>query len=110
MLIPLPLAGKHYIKGAPEYILDDGGELNQQKTIATTGGIYEVALGYAANTNEKFFYGVTLGIPIVSYMRNTYFREEDATGDTNNGFGYSELNDQVQNHWCRIERKTGNDV
>ena len=69
------------IKGRPEFVLDSGGALNQEKTIKTSGGIYEIALGYAANTNDKFYYGISLGIPIVSYTRNTYFRESDATGN-----------------------------
>ncbi len=99
--------GTTVVKGAPEYILDDGGTLNQQKTIRTTGGIYEVALGYAANTNDKFYYGFTLGIPIVSYTRNTYFREEDATGDTNNGFAYSEWNDKYKTNGVGLNLKLG---
>jgi hypothetical protein len=57
------------IKGYPEFILENGGALNQQKTIQTSGGIYEVGLGYAANTNDKFFFGLSVGIPIVSYTR-----------------------------------------
>ncbi len=47
-------SGQNTVKGAPEYIIDTGGVLNQQRTVRTTGGIYEVAFSYAANTNDKF--------------------------------------------------------
>lgn len=95
------------IKGYPEFILANGGSLNQEKTIKTTGGIYEIALGYAANTNDKFSYGLTLGIPIVSYTRNTYFMESDATGNNNNGFNYSVWNDKLTTNGVGLNGKLG---
>jgi len=95
------------IKGYPELILESGGALNQEKTIKTTGGIYEIGLGYAANTNDKFYYGFSLGIPIVSYTRNTYFRESDATDNTNNGFNYSEWNDKLTTNGAGLNAKLG---
>ena len=95
------------IKGYPEFILENGGALNQEKTVKTSGGIYEVALGYAANTNDKFYYGLTLGIPIVSYTRNTFFRESDATDSTNNGFNYSEWNGKLTTSGAGLNAKIG---
>jgi hypothetical protein len=95
------------IKGSPEFILDSGGALNQQKTIKTSGGIYEIGLGYAANTNDKFYWGISLGIPIVSYTRNTYFRESDATNNTSNGFNYSEWNDKLTTDGVGLNAKVG---
>ncbi len=95
------------IKGYPEFILDSGGALNQQRTIKTSGGIYEIGLGYAANTNDKFYWGVSLGIPIVSYTRNTYFRESGATDNTNNGFNYSEWNDKLTTDGAGVNAKVG---
>lgn len=95
------------IKGHPEFILENGGALNQQKTIKTSGGIYEIGLGYAANANDKFYYGVSLGIPIVSYTRNTYFKESDATDSANNGFNYSEWNDKLTTNGVGFNAKIG---
>ena len=95
------------IKGYPEFILENGGALNQQKTMKTSGGIYEIGLGYAANTNDKFYYGISLGIPIVSYTRNTYFSESDATDNTNNGFNYSEWNDKLTTNGAGLNGKIG---
>ncbi|TKK66014.1 aromatic hydrocarbon degradation protein [Ilyomonas limi] len=95
------------IKGYPEFILQNGGALNQEKTIKTSGGIYEIALGYAANTNDKFYWGLSIGIPIVSYTRNTFFRESDATDNTNNGFNYSEWNDKLTTNGAGLNGKIG---
>ncbi len=95
------------IKGLPEFIIDNGGILNQEKTIKTSGGIYEVALGYAANKNDKFYYGLTLGIPIVSYTRNTSFLESDGTDSADNNFGYSQWNDKLTTNGVGFNGKFG---
>ncbi len=99
--------GQTIIKGTPESILDAGGALNQTKTVKTNGGIYEVALSYAANTNDKFYYGFTLGIPIVSYRRNNFFREQSATNDATSDFAYSEWNDQLKTNGYGLNAKLG---
>ncbi len=99
--------GQSTVKGAPEYIIDAGGTLNQTKTVKTTGGIYEVALAYGANVNDKFYYGLTLGLPIVTYTRNNFFREEDGTGNTNNDFAYSEWNDKLKTNGFGLNVKLG---
>ena len=109
-LIEIPYdsaTGQYSVYGTPEVILGNGGTLNQTKTIRTTGGIYEVALSYAANTNDKFYYGITLGIPIVSYTRNSYIREEDASTSANNDFSYSEWNDKLKTNGYGINVKLG---
>ena len=95
------------VTGAPESIINAGGSLNQTKTVKTTGGIYEIALSYAANANDKFYYGLTLGLPIVSYTRNNFFREEDATGNAANGFNYSEWNDKLKTNGFGVNVKLG---
>lgn len=50
------------VKGAPEYILDKAGQALKQEMLHTTrGGIYELALGYAQNKNDKWYWGFTVG-------------------------------------------------
>ena len=94
-------------KGYPEFLLDSGIALNQEKTIKTSGGIYEIALGYGANTNDKLYWGVSLGIPIVSYTRNTFFRESDATDNPKDSFNYSEWNDKLTTNGVGLNGKIG---
>lgn len=95
------------VKGLPEFLLDKGIALDQQKTIETKGGIYEIGLGYASNMDDKLYLGASVGIPIVSYERNTTFREADISGNTNNNFAFSELNDKLTTKGAGINLKLG---
>jgi len=95
------------LKGLPEFLLANGTSLNQEKTIQTKGGIYEIAAGYAANSNDKFYWGVSLGIPIVSYDRYTYYMESDASGNKNNNFNYFTLSDQLTTRGAGVNVKAG---
>ncbi|MGI8635104.1 MAG: OmpP1/FadL family transporter, partial [Segetibacter sp.] len=95
------------IQGLPEKILEKGIGLNQEKTVTTKGGIYEVALGYAANMDDKFYVGGSLGIPIVSYNRITSFRESDPSGNTNRDFSYFQHNDTLSTKGFGINARLG---
>ncbi len=99
--------GTQVVKGLPEFLLEKGIALDQEKRIETKGGIYEIALGYAANMDDKFYIGAGLGIPIVSYDRNTFYRESDPSGDKNNNFNYFELNDHLSTKGWGINAKLG---
>ncbi len=105
--IPQDSTGGYSVYGAPELVLQNGGALNQTRTVQTTGGIYEVALSYAANTNDKFYYGFTLGIPLVTYTRDAFTREEDAAGNAAADFLYSEYNDRLKTNGWGLNLKAG---
>jgi len=95
------------IKGLPEFLLEKGIALDQQKTIQTSGGIYELALGYATNMDDRLYIGGSLGIPIVNYSRSTQFRESDPSGDQDNNFNYSEYNDYLTTKGFGLNAKLG---
>lgn len=61
---------------------------DQEQIINTSGGITELTLGIAEDFNRKFYLGASLGIPIIKMDRNSSFTESDASGDTDNDFGY----------------------
>lgn len=81
--------------------------VNQQNTIETSGGITEIALGFAATHTDRFYLGGSLGIPIVSYTRNSVFTETDATGDANNNFEHSTLTEKYTTQGVGINLKLG---
>ncbi len=87
--------GNLVIKSLPEFLLANGIALQQQKTITTGGGIYELGLGFAANKNDKIYLGGTIGIPFVNYSRKTTYRESDPTSDTSNHFSFFEHNNNL---------------
>jgi len=99
--------GDSVIKALPEFLLEKGIALNQQKTIETKGGIYELALGYAANMDDKLYIGGSLGIPIVNYQRFTRYKESDPSGDPNNNFDSFEMNDNLTTKGFGINGKLG---
>jgi hypothetical protein len=95
------------VRGLPEFLLDKGIALNQEKTIETKGGIYEIGLGYAANMKDKFYWGVTIGIPIVSYTRYSFYKESDPSGNTNNNFDNFTLSDTYSTKGAGVNLKLG---
>ncbi|HLL42794.1 MAG TPA: hypothetical protein VK369_06620 [Segetibacter sp.] len=95
------------VKALPEFLLEKGIALDQQKTIETKGGIYELALGYAANMDDRLYIGGSLGIPIVNYQRFTKYKESDPSGDQNNNFESFELNDYLTTKGFGVNGKLG---
>lgn len=65
------------------------GLLNQEHETQLSGGITEITFGVGQELdNRKFMVGGSLGIPIAKIDRNSWYRESDATGNTNNNFNY----------------------
>ena len=62
------------------------GKLLQQNDLRSSGGITEIDLSLATSRHDKWYFGGSLGIPILSYTRNQTFTESDATGNSNNDF------------------------
>jgi len=61
---------------------------NQENLVESSGGITEVNFGWGSEINKKFMAGISLGLSIVKQERRTYYRESDATGNTNNDFNF----------------------
>ena len=95
--------GTVQVVGLPEFLQTR----MQENTIDTKGGITELAFGMAANVNDKFYFGGTLGVPIVSYERTSTFTESDISGDNNNDFGYSTLAETYSSKGVGINVKLG---
>lgn len=80
------IGGSTQIVAQPQKILSAGGSLDQVYNNQTRGGITEIALSFAGNLRDKWLFGGSLGLPIVSYTRDLTFTETDATGNNNNDF------------------------
>ncbi|MES1215715.1 MAG: aromatic hydrocarbon degradation protein [Bacteroidota bacterium] len=83
------------------------GNLLQQNTIKTTGGITELAFAGAGNINDKFYYGITLGVPFLTYRRTSEFIETDATTNPDNNFDYAVYNENLKTSGVGINLKGG---
>ncbi len=101
------IGGITQVKGAPEYILDARQALHQEMIKTTKGGIYEVALGFAHNSKDKWFIGATIGIPLVNYNSNTVFKESDTSANTSNYFKQFEYTDDFTTKGMGVNVKLG---
>ncbi|MBS1511869.1 MAG: hypothetical protein JST86_13565 [Bacteroidetes bacterium] len=95
------------VKGAPEYILDAHQAIRQEMARTTTGGISEIALGLAHNYADKWFFGGTIGIPIVTYHSVTTFSEFDTSANTNNHFNQFKYTDDFKTTGAGANLKLG---
>lgn len=60
----------------------------QQNSIESSGGITEIAFGFGSEVSRKLLAGISFGLSVINYERRTYFRETDASGNTNNDFSF----------------------
>ena len=81
--------------------------LHQEKQISSKGGITEVALAYAANMDDRFYIGGSLGFPILNYERTSLITETDLSGNTNNNFNSAKYNEVYEASGFGINAKIG---
>jgi len=81
--------------------------LLQQNAIESKGGITEIALAGATNFHNKFLIGATIGIPILSYKRESTFIEADATENPGNNFDYASFSESLQTSGAGINLRVG---
>lgn len=103
----ITISGSVQVKGAPEYILDAGQALQQEMIKKTKGAISELAIGFAHNSKDKWFIGATIGIPLVDYSSNTYFKESDTSANTSNHFKQFEYTDDFKTKGTGFNAKLG---
>ena len=54
--------------------------VNKEQLVAQEGSTNEIVVSYAANYDEKFMIGATLGVPIVNFVQRKEYREVDNNG------------------------------
>ncbi len=81
--------------------------LDQERRITTKGGATEFSLGYGANMDDKVYWGISVGIPIMNYSRTSYFRESDASGDNDNDFKYASYEETMTQKGVGLNAKLG---
>lgn len=71
LLNPVPSDTTNY------YAEVQGGDVQQSKSITTSGGYNEFALSFAGNYGNRLYIGATIGIPTIRYKYNSVYTEED---------------------------------
>ena len=83
--------------------LDRVSEVSQRQTTETSGNLTEWALTFSGNFQEKLYFGVTLGIPMLDYREKSTLKEslvnpQDA--DSTYGLDFSDF---TYNHDYRVD-------
>lgn len=99
--------GTTIVKAAPEYLLDSGYALNQSYQHTTGGGVYDLSFAYGANMNDKLYWGVTIGIPIVYYKSDLIYSEEDTSSNNFNRFKSFTYHDRFTTNGVGFNLKLG---
>lgn len=99
-------SGNYNFQSRSANLLSSGGLL-QEQTLKNKGGIYEFAIGAAANINDKVMIGGTFGIPILNYERTASFTEADATPNPNNQFDFGKVDETLRTSGAGVNLKAG---
>ncbi len=79
----------------------------QERDETTRGGFHELAVGFANNMDDKLYLGGSLSIPFSIYSRDLFYKESDATNNTNNDFGFFEYKEKLKSTGVGIGLKLG---
>ncbi|RYZ19620.1 MAG: hypothetical protein EOO16_19395 [Chitinophagaceae bacterium] len=81
--------------------------LLQEQLVSNRGGIYELAIGGGGQLSKRWFFGGTVGIPILNYSRHSTFTEADATDDTSNRFDYASFEENLSTKGTGLNLRLG---
>lgn len=73
----------------------NGNSVNQEYEESDGGGLYEVSVGFASNTNDKIYLGASINVPLSFFKQDIVYSETDPTQNPDNNFAYSTF---TQNH------------
>lgn len=81
--------------------------LLQEQIVENRGGISEIAMGGAVSYNDKFMFGLSLGVPILRFERNSRYLEADASNNPNNNFDFAAVEDKLTTRGAGFNLKAG---
>ncbi|MBA4197526.1 MAG: hypothetical protein C0459_08220 [Chitinophaga sp.] len=81
--------------------------VNQVYNEDTKGGYHEIAIGFARNMQDRLYIGGSITVPIVSYSRDFYYSETDATNNPNNDFAYFKYHEVNKSNGVGVGAKLG---
>lgn len=84
-----------------------GTGLKQQQIIHSEGGISTFSIGMGGNYNDVFYMGGSINLNTLKYIRNSSFRESDATNNADNDFNYFVADDYLKTDGTGISINLG---
>lgn len=100
-------ANTNQVVTATDALLDGGTGLRQLYDRKTTGGVVEITPGFAGNTDDKWYYGGSIGVSLINYESNLNYTETDESGKTDNGFASFNYMDNFSTKGFGINARLG---
>jgi hypothetical protein len=94
-LVPLPLSAQ-----GREGVI-------QHNQIETRGGAHEATLAFGNSYSDKLHLGMSFGVPFYNFRKEQTYREDDASGNTNNNFAYFEYKENYRTDGVGFNVKMG---
>ena len=101
------VGGKKVVRALTDKIIDAGRYLKQEMNKTTNGAMYELAGTYAGSDGDKWFWGATLGVPIINFESNIVYKETDTSTITSDEFKSFSFNDNYTTKGVGINGKFG---
>ncbi len=101
------VGGKKVVRSLTDKIIDAGRYLKQEMNKTTSGAMYELAGTYAGSDGDKWFWGATIGVPIINFENNTVFKETDTSSITTDQFKSFTFTDNYTTKGVGINGKFG---
>jgi len=79
----------------------------QERDERTSGSFNELSLGFANNLKDKLYLGGSINVPFIRYRRDLFYKESDATNNTNNDFNYMEFREKSGSNGVGLNMKLG---
>ncbi|MBO9619332.1 MAG: aromatic hydrocarbon degradation protein [Niabella sp.] len=95
----------NYFSPADAIVASTG--IQQHGQLKSEGGITEIAVGGAANLNDKLYLGGSVGMPILRYRATRIFDELDPTSNASNQFDAAQFDDYLTTKGMGINLKLG---
>ena len=83
------------------------GGIRQTNSVNERGGINELVFSLGGNYQEKLMLGATVGIPLLRYIRERSYTEDDNSGDNNNDFANFTYNEYLKTTGAGLNLKLG---
>lgn len=81
--------------------------VRQSMFVRERGGISEMALSVGGAYQEKLMIGASLGIPIVRFLRERTYEEQDLSGDPDNDFDWYTYHEDLRTTGVGVNLKIG---
>lgn len=79
----------------------------QERDENSTGGYHEISIAFAGNLADQLYLGGSFNIPVVTYKRDLWYKETDATSQPDNNFDFFQFNEHFSSSGVGVNIKLG---